>query len=81
MTERQAAMSAEAAALYQQLRDAGLEIPERATLPAWRIAVRDGFEAYVQAAVSAFDGGIEMIEIAGTSCRRFRSFRCRRQMR
>ena len=69
MTDRKAATSAEAAVLYQQLRDAGLEIPERATLPAWRVAVRDGFEAYVQAAVSAFAGDIEMIEIAGTPCR------------
>jgi acetyl esterase/lipase len=70
MKQRHAAMSAEAAELYQQLRDRGLDIPGRGDLPAYRAAVRAGFDAQVQAAVAAFDGDIDMIEIAGIRCRR-----------
>ena len=56
MSEREADMSAEAAALYQSLRNEGLELPDRDTLPAYRDSVRAGFEANVRAAVGAFVG-------------------------
>jgi monoterpene epsilon-lactone hydrolase len=69
MTERQADMSAEAAALYQQLLEEGIEIPQRDQVTEYRVAVRAGFEAAVQAAVTGFDGVIEMIDIGGVHCR------------
>jgi acetyl esterase/lipase len=69
MSERKAGMSTEAAALYRNLRADGLEVPDSDTLPAYRIAVRDGFEASIQAALAAFEGNVEIIEIADVSCR------------
>ena len=69
MSTRKAGMSAAAAALYQSLRDAGLAVPDRDTLPAFRVAVREGFEASIQAALAAFEGDIDLLEIAGTGCR------------
>src|SRR5210317_1271833 len=69
MTSRHAAMSAEAAALYQQLRSKGLEIPRRENIGAFRDAVRAGFEDYIQTALEAFAGSIKMIDVAGISCR------------
>ena len=68
MTPRRAGMSAEAEALYRQLRDAGLAVPSAADLPAYRKAVRDGFEPLVRAAVAAFDGTIDRIDIDGIPC-------------
>ena len=62
-------MSDLAAALYQNLLEDGLETPRRGTLGAYRDAVREGFETYIQAATAAFDGDIETIDIAGISCR------------
>ena len=59
----------QAAALYQTLCDEGLELPERASLPAYRDAVRGGFEENIHAAVAAFDGTIELLDIEGVSCR------------
>jgi len=69
MSARKAGMSAEAEALYRKLRDAGLDIPERENLDAYRAAVRAGFEDYIQAALAAFTGSIEMLDIAGIACR------------
>jgi len=69
MTSRHAAMSAEAAALYQQLRSNGLEIPRRENIGAFRDAVRAGFEDYIQTALDAFAGTIKIIDVAGISCR------------
>jgi acetyl esterase/lipase len=70
MTPRRAGTSAEAEALYRQLLDAGLKIPTRAGLSAYRAEVRAGFEPYVQAVLAAFDGDIDSIEIEGIPCRR-----------
>jgi len=69
MTLRKAGMSRAAAALYQSLLDEGIEIPRRETLDAYRDGGREGFAANIQAAVTAFDGDIEIIDIAGISCR------------
>ncbi len=69
MTERHAGMSDEAAALYQQMLDEGMAIPERENLQAYRDDVRAGFEAFVQAALAGFEGRIEMLEIDGVACR------------
>ena len=69
MTQRSAGMSAAAAALYQQLKDAGLVIPRREEIAAYREAVRSGFEAYVRSAIAGFDGAIEIIDVAGIRCR------------
>ena len=69
MSERDADISAEARALYRELCDAGLQIPTLDTLPAYREAVRAGFEANVQAAIADFDGDIETIDIDGVPCR------------
>ena len=69
MSRRRADMSLEAATLYQQLCAAGIAVPDRAGLEAYRTAVRDGFAPQIEVAIEAFDGDIEMIEIAGIRCR------------
>jgi acetyl esterase/lipase len=69
MSGRYADMSAAAETLYQQLCAAGIAVPERTGLEAYRTAVRDGFAPHIEVAVEAFDGDIEMIEIAGIGCR------------
>jgi len=69
MTKRYADMSPEAAELYQQLRDEGMNVPKLGDLQEYREAVRAGFESSIQAAVSVFEGVIEIIEINGVRCR------------
>ena len=69
MSRRRADMSLAAATLYQQLCAAGIAVPDRAGLEAYRTAVRDGFAPQIEVAIEAFDGDIEMIEIAGIRCR------------
>ena len=69
MSRCRADMSLEAATLYQQLCAAGIAVPDRAGLEAYRTAVRDGFAPQIEVAIEAFDGDIEMIEIAGIRCR------------
>jgi hypothetical protein len=69
VTERHAGMSAEAATLYQQLTEEGFEIPQCDQVTEYRAAVRAGFEAAVQVAVTGFDGVIEMIDSGGVHCR------------
>jgi acetyl esterase/lipase len=69
MTARKAGMSAAAAGLYQQLSAEGVDIPRRENIGAYRDAVRAGFESSIQAALEAFAGSIEMIDISGIGCR------------
>ena len=69
MNMRKAGMSEVATALYQSLLEAGVEVPQRETLGAYRDAVREDTEADIQAATSTFAGNIETIDIAGVSCR------------
>jgi acetyl esterase/lipase len=69
MTNRTADMSAAAAALYQELCEAEPAELRREDMPAIREATRAGYEAYVQKALGAFDGSIEMIDIEGLRCR------------
>ena len=69
MSTRRAGMSSAAETLYQQLCAAGIALPYRENLGAYREAVRDGFASYIRVASEAFDGEIEMIEIAGIRCR------------
>lgn len=69
MNERKADMSTQAAALYRTLSEAGLAVPDRATLQDYRDAVRAGFDENVRAAVGAFDGDIVMLEVDGIPCR------------
>ena len=69
MTRRMADMSSAAARLYQDLRDAGLEIPTRESLGTYRTALRDGSAAPIQAVVESFDGVIEMVDVNGIRCR------------
>jgi monoterpene epsilon-lactone hydrolase len=69
MSKRRADMSPAAETLYQQLCAAGIAVPDRENLEAYRQAVRDGFAPQIEVAVEAFDGDIEIIEIAGIRCR------------
>lgn len=69
MSDRYADMSPAAASLYQLLCAAGIDLPHRENLEAYRQAVRAGFAAQIKVAVEAFDGDIEMIEVAGIRCR------------
>ena len=69
MSARRADMSPAAENLYQQLCAAGIALPYRENLDAYRIAVGDGFAPQVKVAIEAFDGEIEMIEVAGIRCR------------
>jgi monoterpene epsilon-lactone hydrolase len=69
MSVRRADMSAAAESLYQQLCAAGIALPYRENLDAYREAVGDGFAPQIEVAIAAFDGEIEMIEIAGINCR------------
>jgi acetyl esterase/lipase len=69
MTEPRADMSPAATALYAELRNAGLVIPELDHLEQYRRDVRAGFEGYVQAALEAFQGEILDIEVAGIPCK------------
>jgi monoterpene epsilon-lactone hydrolase len=62
-------MSSAAETLYQQLCAAGIALPYRENLDAYRETVRDGFAAYIKVAVEAFDGQIEVIKINGIRCR------------
>jgi acetyl esterase/lipase len=62
-------MSAAAAALYQSLRDDGLDLPDRDGLLAYRKSVRAGFEPNIRAALAKFEGDIDLFEIAGIDCR------------
>jgi monoterpene epsilon-lactone hydrolase len=69
MSTRRADMSAAAESLYQQLCTAGIALPYRENLDAYRETVGDGFAPQIEVAIAAFDGEIEMIEIAGINCR------------
>ena len=69
MSDRYADMSPAAESLYQQLCAAGLSLPNRENLDAYREAVHAGFAPQIEVAVEAFDGEIDVIEIAGISCR------------
>ena len=69
MTEHKADMSTAAAALYDELKDAGVVEPELDNLDQYRRDVREGFESYVQAALAEFRGEIIDIEIAGVACK------------
>ena len=69
MTLKQASMSNAAAELYQSLLDEGVEVPRRETLAEYRNALLEDSEAGIQAAIAAFEGNIETIDIAGISCR------------
>jgi acetyl esterase/lipase len=69
MTDRTAGMSAAAAELYQELCAVELATLRRETIQAYREATRAGYEAYVQKALGAFDGSIEMIDVEGLRCR------------
>jgi hypothetical protein len=62
-------MSSAAETLYQQLCAAGIALPYRENLDAYRETLRDGFAAYIKVAVEAFDGQIEVIKINGIRCR------------
>jgi acetyl esterase/lipase len=62
-------MSAEAAALYAELCDAGMVLPDLDSLDRYRSDVRAGFEPWVQTALAAFRGEIEDIEVAGIPCK------------
>jgi hypothetical protein len=46
-----------------------VEIPRRETLGAYRDSLREGSAANIEAAITAFDGDIQAIDIAGISCR------------
>ena len=69
MTGRKADMSPAAAALYAELHNAGLVVPELDNLEQYRKDVRTGFDGYVQAALEAFRGEINDIEVAGIACK------------
>jgi len=69
MTGRKADMSAAAAALYAELHNADLVVPELDNLEQYRKDVRAGFDGYVQAALEAFRGEIKDIEVAGIACK------------
>ena len=69
MKTRQAGMSSSADSLYRQLLEQGPEVLSLDTLDDYRQSLQTGSAADIQAAVSAFDGVIEMIDIAGISCR------------
>jgi monoterpene epsilon-lactone hydrolase len=69
MTTREAGMSSSATSLYRQLLEQGVEVPRLDTLDDYREALQTDSAADIQTAVSAFDGVIEMIDIAGISCR------------
>ena len=69
MSARRADMSPAAENLYQQLCAAGIALPYRENLDAYRTAVGDGFAPQIKVAIEAFDGEIEMIEVAGIRCR------------
>ena len=69
MSGKQAGISDETRALYLELQVEGPLVPDAADVEAYRRRVADGFEAYIEAAVGAFDGVIEIIEIAGRRCR------------
>jgi acetyl esterase/lipase len=69
MSDRKAGMSAAATALYQELCAAEPRTLDRGDMPAYREATRAAYEAYVQQALDAFDGSIEMIDVEGLRCR------------
>ena len=69
MKTREAGMSSSAASLYRQLLEQGPEVPSLDTLDDYRQALQTDSAADIQAAASAFEGVIEMIDIAGISCR------------
>jgi len=69
MSTRNADMSAEAAALYAELNEACMVLPNLDDLDQYRNDVRTGFEPYVQTALAAFRGEIEDIEVAGVPCK------------
>ena len=68
MTTKAAAISDEARRLLEQLTAAGVRVPRRESLADYRAEVRAGFEPYVRAALDAFDGRIEPIEVDDIPC-------------
>ena len=69
MSARRAGMSPAAETLYQQLCAAGIALPNRENLGAYREAVRNGFASDIKVATESFDGEIEVIEVASIRCR------------
>ena len=69
MAQKRATMSDEATTLYQSLRDDGFEVPLAETIEDYRVRSHSAFETQIAAAMSAFEGDIETLEIAGIPCR------------
>ena len=69
MTNPAADISAAARALLAEMLEVGPVVPEVNDIPAYREAVRAGFEPSVEQALLGFDGDIEEIQIAGIGCK------------
>jgi acetyl esterase/lipase len=69
MTERKADMSPAAQALVDEMRSAGLTVPDHENLPQYRQDTREGFEPNVKRIMGTFSGEIRDIEVAGIPCK------------